>query len=129
MVLASCTDGTRAFVTNDVGPCPDLLSHACSRNVCVVMSAAVRVSRPGPPPSPPVWLGCITLVPHSQSAILVSLANYFTGACTLLGALCGPVCLPAIHNAVFTVNTPARIVVQRAAVVSVVTQLRSCRAA
>lgn len=69
-----------------------LLSHACSRNICFIMSAAMRVSQL-------VQLPLLllaqhhNLTPHSQSAILVSWANYFTGACPLLGVVCHPVCL------------------------------------
>lgn len=59
------------------------LAMLCSRTVCINMSGAVRVSQhvhpPGSAPYPPM--------PHSQSAFLVSRANYFTGACTLSGAV------------------------------------------
>ncbi len=87
------------------------------------MSGAVRVSELVHPPLLPLAQHHYPM-PHSQSAMLVSWANYFTGACTLLGAVCRPSLSAAIHKALFAVNMLLRIVSQRAAVVSVTVRLQ-----
>lgn len=71
-----------------IGTCSAMLVAG----VFVIVSGAVRVSQLVHPPLL-LLARHHTLMAHSQSAIRVSWTNYFTGACTLLGAECRPVCL------------------------------------
>ena len=76
----------------------EALSHACCRYV--IMHGAVRVTRLVRPPLLPLALHH-NVMPHSQNAILVSRADYFTGVSTLAFGRWAAPCWPVAPHKAF----------------------------